>query len=35
MKAGNRLNIEQLPAAMYIVVVNTANGSFCNKLVKE
>lgn len=32
---GNSLNIEQLPAAMYTVVVHTANGSFCNKVVKE
>jgi hypothetical protein len=32
---GNSLSIEQLPAAMYTVVVHTANGSFCNKVVKE
>ena len=32
---GNNLNIEQLPTAMYTVVVHTATGSFCNKVVKE
>jgi len=32
---GNSLSIEQLPIAMYTVVVHTATGSFCNKVVKE
>jgi hypothetical protein len=32
---GNSLNIEQLPTAMYTVVVHTETDSFCNKVVKE